>query len=90
MPDQRTPMQKRIDELVGPPLYYCGECLRGVKVKAVEGGEPEITRPCGPECGEAIIAPRRAIVTGRGGMSLSTKAKVVAMQAAASLTGRCV
>jgi hypothetical protein len=90
MPDQRTPMQRKIDELVGPPLYYCAECLRAVKVKAREGAEPEITRPCGPECGEAIVAPRRAIVAGRGGASLSTKAKVAVMQAAASLTGRCV
>jgi hypothetical protein len=90
MPDQRTPLQRRIDETIGPPLYYCAECLRAVKVQSVEGGEPEITRPCGPECGEAIIAPRKAIVAGVGGLSMSNKVKLAAMQVAASLTGRCV
>lgn len=90
MPDKRTEMQKRIDKAVGMPLYYCADCLRAVDVKIVAGAEPIIKRPCGPECGAGIIAPRRAIACGEGGLSMKDKAKQFYWRLAAALTGRCV
>jgi hypothetical protein len=90
MADQRTPTEKRLDELLGPPLYYCADCLRAVKVTAVIDAEPLVVRPCGPECGEQIMAPRKAIVVGEGGMNFATKAKLSVMQLLAAATGRCV
>ena len=93
MPDKRTEMQKRIDKAIGMPLYYCADCLRAVDVKVVAGAEPIIKRPCGPECGAGIIAPRRAIVTATGGASgtsAATKLQIFWYKLAAALTGRCV
>lgn len=90
MPDQRTAIEKRLWEAVGPPLYYCSDCMKSVKVKAVDGAEPEIVRPCGHDCGQQIIAPRRAIATGDGTLSPADKVKMGVATLAASLTGRCV
>lgn len=90
MTDQRTPTEKRLDEMLGPPLYYCADCLRAVGVTPREGQEPQITRPCKQDCGNQIMAPRKAIVVGEGGMNFATKAKVSAMQLLAALTGRCI
>lgn len=90
MPDERSAFQKRLDERIGPPLYYCADCLRAVKVTPVAGSEPRIERPCGPECTAQIIAPRRAICVGKGGASMSTKAKIGWMKLASLLTGRTV
>ncbi len=86
--DGRTPLQKFLWEKLGPPLYYCSECMRAVKVKPVEGGEPIIERPCGHMA--QIIAPRKAVCVGKGGMSLPTRIKVATMQAASAITGRTV
>lgn len=89
MNDQRTPLEKLMWDNVGPPLYYCSECLRGMKVKAVSPGvEPVITRPCKKECGHQIIAPRQVICVGRGGASIRTKFQIAWMRLKASLTGR--
>lgn len=88
--DQRTRIEKRLWELVGPPLYYCSDCLRAVKVEPRDGAEPVITRPCGDDCGQGIIAPRKAIVTGDGGLSIGDRVKQTYWQAGAALTGRCV
>lgn len=88
MPDQRTALERKAWDLIGPPLYYCAECLRGVKVTPVDGGEPNVERRC--DCNAQIIAPRRAVCVGKGGMSLPTRAKVAAMQLGAAITGRCV
>lgn len=88
--DRRSKIEKFMWEKIGPPLYYCADCLRGVKVTAVEGVEPIVTRRCGPECGPQIIAPRSAVCVGKGGASVPTRVKVAALQAAAAITGRNV
>lgn len=88
MKDERSPLERLLWDRVGEPLYYCAECLRTVKVTPREGLEPEIKRPCG-HTGQ-IMAPRKAICVGKGGMSLPTRAKVAAMQIAAAITGRTV
>lgn len=88
--DARTPVERRLWDVVGPPLYYCADCLRAVKVTPIEGQEPRIERPCGPECGKQIMAPRKAIAVGQGGMNKLTRIKLGYMQLAAALTGRCV
>jgi len=90
MPDLRSPVEKKLDDMFGPPLYYCSECLRAVKVVAVEGQEPRVNRPC-TDCSTAqIIAPRKAIAAGKGGMNVRDKVKMSYWQLAAALTGRCV
>jgi hypothetical protein len=88
MPDQRSEFQKLLWEKIGPPLYYCEDCLRGVKVTPVLNGEPVIKRPCGKECGAAIIAPRTAVCVGKGGASIGTRAKIGWNQIKAAVTGR--
>jgi hypothetical protein len=88
MLDSRSPLEKVLWERIGPPLYYCEECLRGVKVTPVDGGEPVIKRPCGWECGNGIIAPRSAVCVGKGGASIGTRAAIGWMKAKAFLTGR--
>lgn len=87
MADERTKLEKALWAHLGPPLYYCATCLRAVKVTPVAGAEPTVKRKCTHE-GHQIIAPRRAICVGVGGMSLPTRVKVAAMQAAAAVTGR--
>lgn len=86
--DARTPLERLAWEKIGPPLYYCAECLRGVKVTPVAGAEPVVTRKC--EHTGQIIAPRRAICVGKGGASMGTKVRIAAMQAASAITGRTV
>jgi hypothetical protein len=88
--DQRSDLEKALWDRIGPPLYYCADCLRAVKVTPVKGAEPLIERPCDASCGPGIIAPRKAIVAGKGGMNVRTRAKVKVSQLAAALTGRCV
>lgn len=88
MNDQRSELDKVLWDKVGPPLYYCSECLRAVKVTPVSDGEPIIQRPC--ECNAQIIAPRKAIAAGEGGLNWKDSAKVKYWQVAAALTGRCV
>ena len=87
--DQRSPLERFAWEKIGPPLYYCATCLRGVGVTPVEGAEPVVKRKCAHE-GHQIIAPRKAICVGKGGMSLPTRIRVAAMQAASAITGRTV
>ena len=88
--DQRTPAERLLWDKVGPPLYYCADCLRAVSVTPVTGGEPIVKRPCGPDCQAQIIAPRKAIAAGEGGLNLADRVKVGYWQIAAALTGRCV
>ena len=85
--DQRTPTEKWLWEKLGPPLYYCAECLRTVKVTPIKGQEPKVERKCA-HTGQ-IIAPRKAVVAGKGGMNLATRARVAWDQAKAAVTGRC-
>lgn len=87
MADARTPVEKFLWEKIGPPLYYCADCLRAVKVIALPDREPVITRLC--ECTGQVIAPRKAVASGKGGMSVPTRAKVAWDQAKAAVTGRC-
>ena len=86
--DARTPYERMLWEKLGPPLYYCAECLRGVKVTPVDGDVPIIKRKC-EHTGE-IIAPRRSILAGKGGLNLPNKIKQAGYQMAAAITGRCV
>lgn len=86
--DSRTPLEKALWEKLGPPLYYCADCMRSVKVTPVDGAEPIVERKCN-HAGQ-IIAPRRAICVGKGGASFGTKVKTATMQLAAAVTGRCV
>jgi hypothetical protein len=86
--DERSAMEKRVWDLIGPPLYYCEDCLRQVKVTPVEGSEPIIKRYC--EHTGRIIAPRKAIMAGKGGLSAVNKIRSKFQQIAASITGRCV
>ncbi len=88
MADARSLLQKRLWSILGPPLYYCADCLLAVKVTPVEGAEPIVKRKC--DCTGQIIAPRRAVCVGKGGASVSTRTRIAAMQAAASITGRSV
>lgn len=85
--DARTTLEKKLWDLIGPPLYYCAECLRSVDVTPVEGAEPVVKRKC-DHTGQ-IIAPRKAICVGQGGVSAATKVKTAWNQTKASLTGRC-
>ena len=90
--DQRSALEKLAWEKIGPPLYYCADCLRSVRVFPVDGAEPVVDRPCGSECGKQIIAPRKAVVSGKGGMDLplTTRIAIKAGQIASSITGRSV
>ncbi len=86
--DARSNLEKTLWAKIGPPLYYCSECLLAVKVTPVEGSEPVIERPC--SCNAQIIAPRKAIAYGEGGLNLPDTLKVTYWQIASKLTGRCV
>ncbi len=88
--DQRTPLERTLWEKLGPPLYYCSDCLRAVKVEPREGKEPLVERPCKADCGHQIMAPRKAITAGAGGLSFVNKVRQRKDQIAAALTGRCV
>lgn len=86
--DARSPIEKKLWDIIGPPLYYCADCLLAVEVLPVEGAEPIIKRKCN-HTGQ-IIAPRKATCVGKGGMDMRTKLRVKAGQIASSLTGRSV
>lgn len=85
--DARSPFEKKLWDIVGPPLYYCADCLLSVKVTPVEGAEPIIKRRC-KHTGQ-IIAPRKAVCAGKGGMSISAKTRSLWQQLKAATTGRC-
>lgn len=88
--DLRSGLERALWDKVGPPLYYCSSCLRAVTVTPVENAEPVIDRPC-VECRDAaIIAPRKAIVAGEGGLNWQDRTKLAYWQLAAAITGRCV
>jgi hypothetical protein len=86
--DARTPIEKKLWTLLGPPLYYCAECLLAVKVRVNTGQEPTIERKC--HCTAQIIAPRKAMAAGEGGLNIVQKIRVTTAQMMAALTGRCV
>ncbi len=86
--DKRSALQKKLWDILGPPLYYCEACLLAVDVKAVEGKEHVIKRKC--DCNAGIIAPRKAIAAGEGGLNLPDRVKLKYWQVGAALTGRCV
>ena len=85
--DKRSALEKKAWEIIGPPLYYCSECLKGVKV-SVKDGDTVIKRPC--DCSAQIIAPRKAIASGKGGLNFANKVKLKSWQIGAAITGRCV
>lgn len=87
--DKRTATQKKLDKLLGMPLYYCADCLRAVDVRVV-GSEVIIKRPCDSDCGVEIIAPRKAITSGDGGLSFKDATKSFYWKLGAALTGRCM
>ena len=86
MMDARSPLERALWERIGPPLYYCAECLLAVRVTPVEGAEPAVKRKC-KHTGQ-VIAPRKAVCVGKGGMSLPTRVRVAYGQAKAAITGR--
>lgn len=88
--DARTNLEKFLWNTIGPPLYYCKDCLRCVDVK-VKDGQTIIKYNCEHEGGE-IIAPRKAILTGTGfaGLRPANKIKVRFGQVASKITGRNV
>ena len=85
--DERSAGEKNAWEILGPPLYYCEHCLRQVKVTS--GDDPQVIRSCAHDQAR-VIAPRRSILAGKGGLSFTNKVKMLGMQIAASITGRCV
>ena len=87
MTDARTPTEKLLWDKLGPPLYYCAECLLAVDVTPVEGGEPIVHRRCGHD--GQIIAPRKSILAGEGGLNFTDRVKISWWQLLASITGRC-
>lgn len=88
--DQRTAFERLLWDKIGPPLYYCKECMLRVKVEVKEGEEPKIIRDKRCTHTGEIIAPRKAIMVGKGGANLATKAKISLSQNLSSLTGRSV
>jgi hypothetical protein len=84
--DDRTPGEKLAWRMLGAPLYYCEDCLRKVEVA---GSPPVIKRAC-DHAQSRVIAPRRAIVAGEGGLSPVNKIKMAFYTAAAAVTGRNV
>ena len=88
--DRRSSTEKALWDSIGPPLYYCSDCLRGVKVEPIQGQEPKITRPCGEDCGHQIIAPRSCILAGEGGLSVKNKLLQLLRQLLAAATRRNV
>lgn len=87
--DKRSALERQLWDKVGPPLYYSSECKLAVKVTPVVGHEPEIERPC-KSCNCQIVAPRKAIMPGEGGLNMGDRLKQNYWQLAAALTGRCV
>lgn len=81
MNDRRSRGEKYAWEKLGPPLYYCQECM--LKVKIVDGVPMRKCEHDGP-----IIAPRRAIVAGVGGLSATNKAKQAFDKAYSAVLGR--
>lgn len=87
--DKRSAAQRLLWEKIGPPLYYCADCLLAVKVTPVAGQEPVIERPCqGCDC--QIIAPRTSILAGEGGLSPTDRMRQLYRMIAAVLTRRTV
>lgn len=86
--DERNTLERLAWRMLGPPLYYCQACLRAVRVTVREGHEPHIERKC--NCAAPIIAPRRSILAGKGGLSLPNKVRMAWYTAAAKATGRNV
>lgn len=82
--DERSTAERVAWRLVGPPLYYCEHCLRAVDV--VDG---DVMRRCTHDQAR-VIAPRRSILAGAGGLTTANKIRMAYMQAAAKLTGRSV
>lgn len=87
--DERTVGERVAWQLLGPPLYYCEACLRKVTVKTADD-VVTVERPCIGHESHRIIAPRKAIVAGEGGLTPGNKIKQAYWQAAAKLTGRSV
>lgn len=82
--DGRTAGEKLAWRLLGPPLYYCEHCLRRVEVM-----DGEVVRAC-DHTEARVIAPRKAIVAGEGGLNPANKARLAWWQLASKLTGRSV
>lgn len=87
--DLRTKFEKILWDKIGPPLYYCKDCMLQVKV-SVNDDRTTITRDKRCTHNGEIIAPRKAIMVGKGGANLLTKAKIKVSQGFSGLTGRSV
>jgi hypothetical protein len=84
--DDRSYGERMAWRMLGAPLYYCEDCLRRVNVA---GDPPEVVRSC-DHADARVIAPRRAIVHGEGGLSPANKLRMSAYKIASAITGRVV
>ena len=84
--DDRTAGERLAWRLLGPPLYYCAVCLKRVDVT---GDPPVVQRNCTHDGGQ-VIAPRKAIVTGAGGLNPTNKVRLAWWQVGAKITGRSI
>lgn len=82
--DGRTALEKAAWNLIGPPLYYCADCLVGVDV--THSDPPVVKRNC-QHTGQ-IIAPRKSILAGKGGLNFANKIKMAAYSLKSGITGR--
>lgn len=87
--DKRSSVQRALWDRIGPPLYYCEDCLLAVKVTPVAGQEPVIERPC-KGCNCQIIAPRTSILAGEGGLSHTDRMRQLFRMIVAVLTRRTI
>ncbi len=86
--DERSAIDRAAWKLIGPPLYYCEHCLRAVKVSTQEDGLHTVKRSCEHDTAQ-IIAPRRSILVGVGGVTpMGVKFRTAMMQAKSAITGR--
>lgn len=86
--DRRSAAERLMWERIGPPLYYCADCMLEVKVYPKEGEPPVVQRRC--EHTGQIMAPRRAIVSGTGKLNTRNSLRMLISRIAASMLGRTV
>jgi hypothetical protein len=88
MTDLRTPFMRWLDRVLGLPLYYSSRCRLRVRVRVTADGV-DIARPCGV-CDCEVMAPRKSILAGEGGLNFVSRVRMRWYRLAAALTGRCV
>lgn len=84
--DDRSFGEKQAWRILGAPLYYCEACLRRVHVR---GDPAQVIRDC-EHHDSRVIAPRRAVVHGEGGLSMQNKLVMGYSRIMAAITSRTV